>query len=136
MSQQANFDEVKQHAMERIPGAVFLDMSILRDLKAPYPHMMPSNEHFVRMMKTLNIRKSMTVVIYDTKNSFFASRAAFMLQSFGHEKFSKVYRSRKQRKYLIHLAPDLDSLYSTSCSCKTVFFIFDTVNDEPVRRKR
>ena len=86
VSQQANFDEVKQHALERIPGAVFLDMSIMRDLKAPYPHMMPSNEHFVRMVKTLNIRKSMTVVIYDTKNSFFASRAAFMLQSFGHEK--------------------------------------------------
>ena len=36
------------------------------------------------MMKTLDVRKSMTVVIYDTGNNFFASRAAFMLASFGH----------------------------------------------------
>ncbi len=35
-------------------------------------------------MKALDVRKSMTVVIYDTGNNFFASRAAFMLQSFGH----------------------------------------------------
>lgn len=38
------------------------------------------------MMKALNIRKSMTVVIYETGKGWFASRAAFMLKAFGHPK--------------------------------------------------
>lgn len=38
------------------------------------------------MMKSLNVRKSMTVVCYETGKGWFASRAAFMLKSFGHPK--------------------------------------------------
>lgn len=48
--------------------------------------MMPSQAHFVRMMKALNIRKSMTVVIYETGKGWFATRAAFMLKAYGHPK--------------------------------------------------
>lgn len=36
------------------------------------------------MMKVLNVKKSSTVVCYDTGKGFFASRAAFVLKSFGH----------------------------------------------------
>lgn len=36
------------------------------------------------MMKALNVKKSSTVVCYDTGKGFFASRAAFVLKSFGH----------------------------------------------------
>ena len=32
----------------------------------------------------MDIRKSQTVVIYDTARGFFASRAVFMLKAFGH----------------------------------------------------
>lgn len=46
--------------------------------------MMPSQAHFIRMMKALNVRKSMTVVIYETGKGWFATRAAFMLKTFGH----------------------------------------------------
>ena len=38
------------------------------------------------MMKALDIRKSQTVVIYETGKGWFATRAAFMLWSFGHPK--------------------------------------------------
>ena len=35
-------------------------------------------------MKQMDIRKSQTVVVYDTARGFFASRAVFMLKAFGH----------------------------------------------------
>ena len=38
------------------------------------------------MMKALNVRKSHTVVIYECGKGWFASRAAFMLKTFGHPK--------------------------------------------------
>ena len=38
------------------------------------------------MMKALDVRKSQTVVIYETGKGWFATRAAFMLKVFGHPK--------------------------------------------------
>ena len=38
------------------------------------------------MMKALNVRKSQTVIFYETGKGWFASRAAFMLKTFGHPK--------------------------------------------------
>ena len=76
----------KEHEKSRIPGAKVLDLTITRELSSPYPHMMPSQAHFIKMMKALNVRKSMTVVIYETGKGWFATRAAFMLKAFGHPK--------------------------------------------------
>ena len=78
------FDVFREHRKARIPGARFLDLTICRDLQSPYPHMMPNQAHFIRMMKALNIRKSHTVVVYETGKGWFASRAAFMLKAYGH----------------------------------------------------
>ena len=46
--------------------------------------MMPPQDHFLRLIKAMNIRKSQTVVIYEHGKGWFASRAAFMLKTFGH----------------------------------------------------
>ena len=46
--------------------------------------MMPEQGHFVRMMKAANVRKSQTVVVYDTGKGWFSSRAVFMLRTYGH----------------------------------------------------
>ena len=76
--------EHREHMKRRIPGARFLDLAVVRDLTSPYPFMMPGKELFVAMMKALDVRKTATVVIYDTGKGWFASRAAFMLKAFGH----------------------------------------------------
>ena len=47
---------------------------------------MPYQEFFISMMKALDIRKSMTVVVYDTGKGWFSARANFMLRAFGHPK--------------------------------------------------
>ena len=86
MKPEGELDTYREHDKSRIPGAKFLDLQIVKDLNSPYPFMMPSQAHFVRMMKALNIRKSMNVVIYETGKGWFATRAAFMLKAFGHPK--------------------------------------------------
>ena len=75
---------MREHVTGHIPGAKYLDLTLTRDLESKYPHMMPKREHFVAMMKALDIRKSMTVVVYDTGSGWFAARAAFMIRTFGH----------------------------------------------------
>lgn len=47
-----------EHCQGRIPGADFLDLGIVRDMTAPYPHTIPSEAHFTKMMVTLGIKKS------------------------------------------------------------------------------
>ena len=74
----------RDHANSRIPGARFLDLSVVRDIESPYPFMMPKKELFIAMMKALDVRKSQTVVVYDNGKGWFASRAAFMIKAFGH----------------------------------------------------
>ena len=80
----AEGDVFREHLTSRIPGAKFLDLTIVRDMQSPYPFMMPNKQHFVRMMKALNVKKSQTVVVYETGKGWFATRAAFMLKTFGH----------------------------------------------------
>jgi len=46
--------------------------------------MMPKQEHFTAIMQLLDVRKSHSVVVYDTTKGWFANRAAFMLASYGH----------------------------------------------------
>ena len=50
---------------EHIPGAKFLDLKLARDLASPYPFMMPSKDYFVAVAKSLDIRKTHKVVVYD-----------------------------------------------------------------------
>ena len=46
--------------------------------------MMPSQEWFIKIMKTLNVSKAHTVVVYETGGGWFANRAAFMFRAMGH----------------------------------------------------
>lgn len=77
-------DPVFLHHREHIHGAKFLDLKLARDLGSPYPMMLPPKEYFVMLCKSFDIRKSQTVVCYDTQQSNFAHRAAFMFRAFGH----------------------------------------------------
>ena len=79
-------DPLKMHHESKIRGARYLDLSLCRDMKSPYANMMPDKFHFVRIMKALGVRKDHTVVVYDKKAGWFATRAAFVLRNFGHPK--------------------------------------------------
>ena len=79
-------DAFEDHSKAHIPGSLFFDLGVVRDIQSPYPHTMPNQAHFVRMMKSLNIRKSQTVVIYENGKGWFATRTAFVLKAFGHPK--------------------------------------------------
>ena len=80
----AGDDCIYGYLKEHIHGAKFLDLKLARDLSSPFPFMMPSRDYFVMLAKSLDIRKSQTVVVYDCQQGAFACRGAFMLKAFGH----------------------------------------------------
>jgi len=71
-----------------IPTARFFDLDAVKDPSSPYPHMMPSPSDFSTAMSSLGVRKTDTVVIYDSRELglFSAPRVSWMLKAFGHEK--------------------------------------------------
>jgi thiosulfate/3-mercaptopyruvate sulfurtransferase len=72
---------------QRIPQARFFDLDAVKDPDSPYPHMLPSPEHFADAMSRLGIGRGDTVVVYDTKELgiFSAPRVGWMLGVFGHK---------------------------------------------------
>lgn len=69
-----------------IPHSRFFDIDAVADTTSPYPHMLPSAAAFARAMGRLGIRRSDTVVVYDTPELgiFSAPRVAWTLRVFGH----------------------------------------------------
>ena len=77
-------DAYKDFASLKIPQARYLDLTIVRDASKPYPFMVPTQEHFVRMMKMLDLAKSHVIIVYDSGKGFHAAKTVHMMRAFGH----------------------------------------------------
>jgi thiosulfate/3-mercaptopyruvate sulfurtransferase len=66
-----------------IPGAVFLDIDVVRDTANPVPHMLPSADQFGVAMTALGIGGGDRIVVYDNSPYRTAARGWFMFRHFG-----------------------------------------------------
>jgi thiosulfate/3-mercaptopyruvate sulfurtransferase len=73
---------------KRIPTARFFDIDGVKDHDSPYPHMLPTCEHFAEAMSHMGVRKDDELVVYDTAELglFSAPRAAWTMRVYGHPK--------------------------------------------------
>jgi len=70
-----------------IPGSAFADLFALGDPHAPpYSFTLPSAEYFAAAVGKLGIGSAHRVILYDRRESMWASRLWWMLRVFGHEK--------------------------------------------------
>ena len=58
-------------------------MADFRDTTSPYPNMIPTQDQFVTHLTNLGVGSSKPIVCYDQLNNVNASRAAFVLKTFG-----------------------------------------------------
>ena len=78
----------KAYLEGHIPGAVYLDLK--KDLsgipqKHGGSHPLPDVDTFAAKLRHIGVSQDKTVVIYDTKNDMFASRAGWLLYYVGHK---------------------------------------------------
>jgi thiosulfate/3-mercaptopyruvate sulfurtransferase len=73
---------------KRIPKARFFDIDEVKDQESPYPHMLPTCDHFAEAMANMGIRKDDELVVYDTEELglFSAPRVAWTFRVYGHPK--------------------------------------------------
>ncbi|CAG9328901.1 unnamed protein product [Blepharisma stoltei] len=77
---------LSNHYKTRITSSKFLDLLEISDRSSPYPLMMPNNQQFISHMKKLGIKNDDTLVVcYDKLGVFSATRAWFVLKSFGKQ---------------------------------------------------
>jgi thiosulfate/3-mercaptopyruvate sulfurtransferase len=79
----ANFDFREYHLENRIKNSIYFSINELSDKTSKKPHMMPSEEIFKESMKKMCIRKSDTIVVYDSFGMAAAPRVSWMLRAFG-----------------------------------------------------
>ncbi|RVU21814.1 3-mercaptopyruvate sulfurtransferase [Methylobacterium oryzihabitans] len=78
-----NRDAEAEFRDAHIPGAVRVDIDLVRDTASPLPHMLPRPEAFASMMRNLGIGDGMTIVVYDGAGLFSAPRVRWMFRVFG-----------------------------------------------------
>ncbi|SLN16806.1 3-mercaptopyruvate sulfurtransferase [Aquimixticola soesokkakensis] len=76
-------DAQAEYAAGHIPGARFVDIDDLSDLRSDLPHMAPPVEKFMSRMRALGIGDGHQVVIYDGAGLFSAARMWWMFKLFG-----------------------------------------------------
>ena len=73
-----------------MPSAGFIDLNYFRNMTSKYPYMLPGAQQFIDTMKINGIKKTTRVVLYDTANSYYATRVYWMLRVYGHENASVI----------------------------------------------
>jgi thiosulfate/3-mercaptopyruvate sulfurtransferase len=80
-----NRDCQAEYEAEHIPGARFVDVDEVADLRSDLPHMLPPVEKFMSRMRELGIGDGHQVVVYDTAGVFSAPRVWWMFKYFGQD---------------------------------------------------
>lgn len=80
-----NRDCRSEYEAEHIPGARFVDVDEVADLRSDLPHMLPPVEKFMSRMRELGIGDGHQVVVYDTTGVFSAPRVWWMFKYFGQD---------------------------------------------------
>jgi thiosulfate/3-mercaptopyruvate sulfurtransferase len=62
---------------------VYLDFKGFADPNTHLSYMMPNEDHFTRMMRSINVRKTDRVIIFDKYRNISAPRTWFMMRCFG-----------------------------------------------------
>ncbi|HEY0115053.1 MAG TPA: 3-mercaptopyruvate sulfurtransferase [Allosphingosinicella sp.] len=76
-------DARAEYEAAHIPGAVYFDLADISDADNPLPNMMPPPHKFASRMQSLGIGDGSRIVVYDDSPLHSASRAWWMLRSFG-----------------------------------------------------
>lgn len=77
---------VENYKNEHIKGAVFFNVSEIKDSKSPLPHMLPSEEVFSREVSNIGIKNEDILVIYGQTGMVMGPcRAWWMFKGFGHK---------------------------------------------------
>lgn len=78
-------DCLAEYEREHIPGARFVDIDEVADLRSDLPHMLPPVEKFMSRMRALGIGDGHQVVVYDSAGIFSAPRVWWMFKYFGQD---------------------------------------------------
>jgi thiosulfate/3-mercaptopyruvate sulfurtransferase len=76
-------DPYKEYKEEHIPGAIFFPIDDIADKSDNLPHMVPSEDVFIKEMKRLGIRRTDRIVCYDHLGVYASPRVAWTFRMFG-----------------------------------------------------
>lgn len=77
------FDPKGDHIQERIASSIYMDFRGFTDPNSTLQYMMPNEEHFTKMMRSINVGLNDYVIIYDKYRNISAPRTHFMMKCFG-----------------------------------------------------
>lgn len=76
-------DARAEYMAAHIPGAVFLDLTNLRDAASPLPNMLPPADQVAAHLSRLGLGDGMQIVLYDDSPWRTAARAWWLLKTYG-----------------------------------------------------
>lgn len=81
-------DAAVEFRQAHIPGAVFFDIDRIVDTDTDLAHMLPAASDFASAVGALGIGSGDRVIVYDSHGLYSATRAWWMLRTFGHDQIA------------------------------------------------
>lgn len=78
-------DARAEHAVRRIPRAIFFNIDEIADQAVPLPHMLPSAPAFAAHMRRLGVPAERPIVVYDQAGVFSAARVWWTFRVMGKD---------------------------------------------------
>ncbi len=72
-----------EYLSTHVPGALFLDLSALKDIDDPRPSMVPTDAQFAERMAELGVNETDRIIVYDNSPLGSSARAWWLLRLFG-----------------------------------------------------
>ena len=79
-----NRNAIEEYNKEHIENAVFFDLDKSSNEKSPFPHMLPNEEEWGKIVSDLGIKNSDHIVIYDNSDIISSCRCWYSFIYFGH----------------------------------------------------
>ena len=77
-------DAYEEYSKAHIENAVFFDLDKSSNEESPFPHMLPNEEEWGKIVSDLGIKNSDHIVIYDNSNTISSCRCWYSFIYFGH----------------------------------------------------
>jgi len=77
-------DAYEEYSKAHIENAVFFDLDKSSNEKSPFPHMLPNEEEWGKIVSDLGIKNSDHIVIYDNSDTISSCRCWYSFIYFGH----------------------------------------------------
>ena len=113
-------DAYEEYSKAHIENAVFFDLDKSSNEESPFPHMLPNEEEWGKIVSDSGVKNSDHLIIYDNSDTISSCRCWYSFIYFGHEPNKVSVLDGGLKKWLNEKKPITDTVSYTHLTLPTI----------------